>query len=311
VAPRKAPGGGGRRPRTTEGPAHHGTGPRQHLREQPSGQPAWLLPALGAVVAVGVIAFFVIQSSGGPDAVKLVQAGGEAANRGDYEAAIQAYSTVPTDSHLYARAQAGLKEAIEQRDTLASGERRLAADTLYQVVRSIKKDWIERFGPSGTHYAEHTRYLLKRSKEFLESFPDDSRGAELRGYPEHFRNVASLDRPPTTRDVSVEVEWRAQSYEYREGVAAIDEFAALPGVAPEAVEALRAELKEYAEAEWKNFVKPRLERNGAFEAGNENWRQIRDVTANYLATVAPVAGVGDEARELNAQAVAALAAAGG
>jgi hypothetical protein len=303
-------GGGAHRARAGAGSAHQASSFRKHGRQQPAGQPAWLLPALGAVVAVGAIAFFVVQSSGGPDPVKLIQDADSAVNRGDFDAAIAAYTAVPQDSRLHAKAQEGLKEAIEQRDTLAAGERLREAEILYLLVRSIRKDWVEKYGNTNPRYAAHTRYLLERSAEFVERFPDDPRAEELRGYPQYYRNVASLDRPPTSMDVSVAIEWRAQADEFNEAKAAIDAYAAQPGVPPEEVEKQRADLKLYADAAWK-VVKARMERMGSLEAGNENWKHVRSQTATYLSKVSALADVGAEARELNAQAEAALSAAGG
>lgn len=307
-ASRKA--GGGQRTHAAQGAAHHGAQYRQHGRQQAAGQPAWLLPALGAVVVVGAIAYFATQGSGGPDPVKLIHAGGEAVNEGDFEAAIAAFSGVPKDSHLYARAQEGLKDALEQRDSVEAMDRRRESDALAAVVTSIRRDWIEKFGNTNPRYAAHTRYLLKRSAEFIERFPDDPRAEEMRGYPQYYRNVASLERPPTSMDISVEVEWRTQADEFNEAQAAIEAYAALPGVPPEEAERQRAELKVYADAAWK-VVKARMERMGSLQAGNENWKHVRSQTATYLSRVSALANVGAEARELNARAEAALAAAGG
>lgn len=295
----RAPSGGRREPR----------GRTRHGGESAEGPPKWLLPALVVMVVGGVAGFFALRG-GGPDAVKLVQAGREALQAGDYDAAIASLAQVPADSRLYGQAQEVLKEAQEQRAAILSAEARGDADRLAATLQSIRRDWIEKYGPSGKQYAEQTRYLLERAAEFVQRFPDDPRAVEYRGYPAYYARVASLDRPPTVRDVSVEIEWRAQAGEWREALAEVQAFAGRPDVAAEDVERLRREMREMADGEWQ-VVKGRLERREAFRPGDENWKQILSQTGTYLQSVAGIEGAGAEAREWHARAEAALAGAGG
>ncbi len=291
------------------GPRPHGHRARGlHARELSSGPPVWLLPSIALVILFGVVAWFAM-GQGGPDAVKLIQDGIDAGNQGDYAAAIAAFEQVPRDSSLYRDAQQRLTEAREQQEAVSTTRTQLEADVLAAKIESLRRDWVEKPGPAAPRYAAQTRYLLGRAREFTERFPDDPRAADMRALAVYYRNVASLDRPPTALDARVEIEWRAADRQYAAATAVIDELAAAPGADPGEVGDLREALLLMAESDWKN-TKALLDRTLAFEPGNENWKQIHSRTSSYLAAIGTLE-VGAEARELFARASAALGLPGG
>jgi DNA-directed RNA polymerase subunit RPC12/RpoP len=274
-----------------------------------TGPPKWLLPSIAGVILLGVVAWFAL-GPGGPDPVKLIQDGSDLAKNGKYAEAIAKFEQVPRSSGLYGQAQERLKEARGQQGAIESTNALHDADELAQKIETVRKDWVEKPGTAAPRYAAHTRYMLKLAREFTERFPNDPRVADMRALAVYYRNVASLERPPGDLDVRVEIEWRAESRQYMVAAAVIDEYAASPDADSVQVIKLRDYLREMAEKDWKN-IKALLERTLAFEPGNENWKQIRSRTASYLAAIGTLEDVGDEARELNAKANAALGVPGG
>ena len=299
-ASRRSPARGGAR----AGRAHGG---HAHADDH-GGPPRWLLPALGGVIVLGVIALWIMHNQG-PDTVRIYQQGIDAFQKGDYDTAIAAFESIPASDALAPGAREKLALAREQKALREQMGSAREAEVLYAKMLAVKQNYVEKNGPGYIDYAPDTRFLLILGKEFLEKFPGDPHAAEVQDWFRFYAKVASLDKPPTARDAWVEARWRAEALDYVEAVAVLDRYEALPDHDKEGLAQARKDLHAMAEVQWKG-EKAKLERSGSFQVGNENWVRIRNATNRFLEATTPFPELAAEAREWNDKANAALQAGG-
>jgi hypothetical protein len=256
------------------------------------------------VIAGGVAAWFM----SGTDHGATFRHGIEAMSRGDLDTAIACFQSVPVGHNMYSRAQEKIAEA---RELKASDEVRLdtkKAENLWGVIEQLRKAYVDGLGNRHPEYAPNCRYMLKRAQEFIDTFPDDPRVAEARGLFSYYRDVASLDKPPTEADVRAEVRMRTLTYNFSAGLAVIDEYAEQSGQT-DVAEEMRAQLREDALAHWQQ-MKQQLEQRGVFEPGSENWLRAENTANEFLDSVEGLSGVSADAIALRDRARAARSAGG-
>jgi hypothetical protein len=318
-APAKAPvragaGRSSRRPSTTTRRAGSGgrrkASPSAARTERPTRRaksegkdPAFVARiAVGLIVVVGAVIAWMVM--GGTDHAAVFQQGVEAMSAGKHQIAIERFTSIPEGHGLYGRAQEKIVEATE----LAGAEEvrfdTRQADNLWAVVESMRIDYVDGTGPNHPEYAPNCRYMLKRAKEFIDTYPDDPRVVEARGLFPYYSQVANLDWPLTEADVRAEVRMRTLTHKFRAALAPIAEFEELTGD-KDVAEEMRADLRKAALAYWKR-EKENLGRRGAFDEGDENWRQISNRATRYLDDVDGLTGVSADAIALRDQANAAL-----
>ncbi len=277
------------RPVENEPPVHRrgrprsGGGRRARSRRPARSQaPAWLFPTvIIAVVAIGAI--FVWKSSfsgltGGPD-VERFRLGREALTRASYAEAREYFALVSPGTTMYAEAQERIVEVDELIAAAQAREFERAAETAFGNIQKLQKGWVDQLGPNDPTYSGNCRYMLKRAKEFIERYPAAKQVPEARKLFDHYRNVASLDKQPTTTDIRREVFFRKSAKSFGLALKAIDEFSTLPHAHPDTVAELEREVRVEAEAEWK-LVKARIQES--LVPGQENWVMVKGLAEHYL-----------------------------
>lgn len=265
--------------------------------------------AAGALAVVAGLAFAVVQMAERDPGAEFFSRADTAFSAGRLDEARALFSQVPATSGLYAQAQERLADVAAQAAVRSDLDTRQAADSLFRLIEALEQGTIEREGPTGKRYRPAARYLLKRCREFVQRFPDDPRSATLKQYDWKYAQVASLSTPPTEQDVEVEIDFRASTTAARfaEAVAAIDEFAALPGSDADAVRRLRDRVQKHSLAYWATVL-DRLQRGGDLEPGSENWQRVANQVQGYVDAVQGVPGIQPAAE---AQALLARALRGG
>jgi hypothetical protein len=264
---------------------------------------------IGALVVVIAVALFFWLRPDELDPVAVYQEALDVKQRGELEAAIGLLETIPADHRLYADAQQEIALTREEMTADEAREETRMADNLYGVLIALRKDHVDGPGPAAPYYSPNCRYMLKRTAEFIERYPDDPRAVELRGWFPYYAKVASLDKPPTEEDVRTELRFRISLNQFSDALQAVEEFAATGPEAAPVVEELEARLVEEALAEWER-TRTDLEEDGSLTPGQENWLRVRYRVQRYLDNVAGLAGVSDAAEALRDRADQALAQGG-
>lgn len=284
-----------------------GGGERNSSHARRKEQPKWLIP-VAVLVLVGGAALVWAMTSSTPSTTTFKRAL-DLVNAGRFDEAIAKLKSIPEDDPMHSRA---LEEITRVSGLRAAGEAQFDArdaDALFGSIQSLRKDYVERAGPTSKEYTPYCRYMLKKAKDFLNRFPADPRCVEVKGLFPYYAKVATLDTPPTADDVSAEIFLRSFSRQFKEALPAIAEYAQLPGADTVQVARLRGELKDYALSAWRiDFIEP-LTRGGDLEPGKENWKRIATRADKYLASVDGVDGVSADAIEWKAKAALALGAA--
>lgn len=266
-------------------------------------------PALIARVAVGLVvvaAIVVTYFMTGTDHMAVFMQGTDAMSRNDLKTAIARFEAIPEGHNLYARAQATL---VEARELISANEARFEtrkADNLWDRIAQIRKEYVDGYGRTHPEYAPNCRYLLKRTREFIQTYPDDPRVVEAKGLFPYYRLVANLDDPATEADVRGEVRLRTLSMNFSAALVAINEFAERTGET-DVAEKMRVQLRAAALQRW-TLRRSYLAKLGSLDEGNENWRQVQNIADLYLSRVEGLTGVSTDALTLRDRAKAALAA---
>lgn len=234
--------------------------------------------ALVVAVAFAVGAYFVSQKSEtNPFALAV-----EAQSKGRVDEAVTWFEQVEPTHPAYSQAQDHLRDLRAQQQAIASHTDSRAANALYDLIQRIESDYVFRGGegPSVPTYAPNARYMLKRSREFLDTYPDDPRRKEIEQLMWRYSEVASLDVPPTEEDVLAEIRFRSppsRQWNLAAMEAVIDEFARAHPTQGQVIQSLYEHLAEKNEEFW---TKTRLALDKGLQTAN--WRMVGDDVATYL-----------------------------
>ncbi len=268
----------------------------------------WLIRGLAAGVVLAVLVVLWWRGRG-PDTVAYSTRAEAAIMSGDFDLALELFGRIGPEDPLHARAQ----ERMAYVRALAEGdENRLEqrmAENLLGVVDAMRKDYVDKLGPASPQYAPNCRYMLKRAREFVERFPDHPRAAEIAGLASYYRNVASLERAPTSADVRAECWFRLSAGQYREAIATISDYEQIAPADVELASMLRSEVRDTIAHDWQQLL-ARLEHDGSLALGSENWLRVRNMVGRFLDAVGDLPGAPAEAPELLRRAESALAGEG-
>lgn len=246
VAAKAAPVSAASRRKRGKASRSGGGGRRAHKTE---GTPKWMAPVIILAVVVGAV-IVALQYMGGPDYGKMLRDADDMLTENRAADAVALLEQIPVDDTSFSQkvqeklVQAKqLVEAKEDRTTERLGT------NIYGVIQTLDKR-IKDMGNTHPDYAPTTRYLLKRAREFEQDFPEHEKVEEVRGMHGYYRNVASLDNPPTEADVRIEINYRAFANRFDQALDAVDEFARDGGGSAELVDALRGEVRTRAYTDW-------------------------------------------------------------
>lgn len=288
-----------------------GSGAHRTTRSSRGEKEGGVNPAFIARIAVGLIVVAIVSImyfTGGTDWAAVFTRGVEAMQKGRHELAIEHFETVPEGHNLYSRAQENLVNARELMAAEVARRDSRKADNLWNIVEQMRRDYVERKGPSHPEYAPNCRYMLKRAQEFIDTFPADPRAEQVRGLFPYYSLVANLVDPPTEADLRAEVYMRTQTWNYKAALEPIVEYAERTGETEVARE-ITEEVREAARARWVWWIK-KLTGDGSLDEGDENWRRISNSATKFLTNVEGLSGVSADAIALRDKADAALDAGG-
>ncbi len=249
-------------------------------RKRGSSIPPWVAP-LVIVPVVLLVGYFAYQAMKPNPIVAMMQDAIELRSRAMYDEAIAILEQIPNEKRT-GKVQELLDETIALKE---GGERRVTerfAENLYQRLVVLKATYVDRNGQGHLHpdYVSSCRYLLLNAKEYLDTYPDGPHVEQVRGYFSYYRNVASLETPPTFNDVRVEIEHRHGTREWSQALTTLNAFAVSSQSGQNQVEELRDLIRERALDHW-NGLEEHL-KSKYMQPGKENWRMILKDVRQYL-----------------------------
>jgi len=247
--------------------------------------PRWFLPAAVAVVLIGVV--IVVMTRPESAARQAFDDGVHDITVGRYDEGLASLESIPATDELYVQAQEKIKEVRERQRAEAAKRQKLLADNLHQIVMTLRKEYVERAGPTSEWYVPYTRYMLKQAQRFLDTYPDDARVPEIRNLFTYYATVVPDPKaPPTEADVKAEVYMREQTDQYGKALEIIAEFGAQGPEAAKRADTFRMELGLAAEKAWA-AEKSRLAQDGTLDSkGNSrSWKKLYEATTRFLDSV--------------------------
>lgn len=185
-----------------------------------------------------------------------------------WESARRELERIPRDAALseevLAEIDALRAELDERRDDSRRAELEQRGTKWAQTfLRDYEKNYL-----AGSPDPSRVRVFLKRARQFRERYPDHPELDWVARQESRFRDVVSLDDPPTFADVEFEVTLLTQGRprEYDEAARVLDRFAT---VATGADRELALALREEKRAEEEAWVQDRLQQ-ARFEYENDN-----------------------------------------
>lgn len=214
------------------------------------GTPKWLLPAVILALVAGAIVV-ALQYMGGPDYGKMYSDADDLLTENRAAEAVALLEQIPTDDGTSLSQK--VEEKLEHARKLAAAKEDRASARLgtnvYNLIETLDKR-VKDMGNTDPDYAPTTRYLLKRVREFEQDYPDHEMVDEARALHSYYRNVASLDTPPTEADVRTEINYRSFANRFDHALDAIDEFARRSDPPAELLDTLRQEVRTRAYEDW-------------------------------------------------------------
>jgi hypothetical protein len=263
--------------------------------------PRWFLPVAIVVVLIGVVVVLMTR----PESVakRSFDEGVHDIAVGRFDEAIALLESVPSSDDLYVQAQEKIKEVRERQRAEVAKRQKALADNLHQVVTTLRKEYVERAGPTSEWYVPYTRYMLKQAQRFLDTYPDDPRVPEVRNLFTYYATVVPDPKaPPTEADVKAEVYMRQQTDQYGKALAVIAEFAATSPEAAAKAEVIRLDLSLAAQKAW-DAEKSRLASDGTLDkdGNSRSWKKVYEATQRFLDSVEGLA-VASEVRAVRDRA---------
>ncbi len=236
---------------------------RKHSTE---GTPKWMAPAIILAVVIGGIVI-AIKSMEGPDYGKMFRDADTLMTEGKAEEAVALLAAIPVeDTSFSGQVQEKLVEARKLVQAKKDNKTAKSGTVLYNWIQQVKDQYLD--DNTDPAYAPTTRFLLKRAREFETLYPDHPKYEEVRKLHSYYRNVASIDNPPTEDDVRAELRFRRFSNDFHLGFDAIDEFARLSDPPTEVLDALRAEFRSQAMEDWSGPDGDKQQAEAAIAKGN-------------------------------------------